>query len=369
MSTLIHGHATPAGTAAYAKQISTAEGHFREVRGLSLSSIGMGTYLGDPTDAADRDYTAAAAQAFALGCNVFDTAINYRLQRSERAIGAALARMPRETVFVSTKAGFLTPDGAMPASRQEYQEYFEKEYYARGVMDRVEVVGGMHCMAPGYLSDQLERSRKNLNLATIDLFYLHNPETQVPIVGAEEFSRRLRTAFALLESKVQNGVIRWYGAATWNGFRVAPTVRDSISLESMVAAAREAGGEGHHFRFVQLPHNLAMPEALASATQSIKGRTMPMLEAAAELGISVMASGSIMQGRLASGLPDSVLSVSPGLNDAQAALQFTRSTPGVATALVGMGSAAHVSDNLKLASVPPASIDQFRKLFATDEHV
>jgi aryl-alcohol dehydrogenase-like predicted oxidoreductase len=45
----------------------------------------------------------------------------------------------------------------------------------------------------------------------------------------------------------------------------------------------------------------------------------------------------------------------PGLStSAQRALQFARSTPGVTTALVGMGRREHVAENLDVARVEPA---------------
>ena len=56
--------------------------------------------------------------------------------------------------------------------------------------------GGMHSMQPDFLADQIDRSRANLGLETIDIFYLHNPETQLGFVNREEFERRIRLAFA-----------------------------------------------------------------------------------------------------------------------------------------------------------------------------
>ena len=57
--------------------------------------------------------------------------------------------------------------------------------------------------------------------------------------------------------------------------------------------------------------------------------------------------------------------VLPGLDtDAQRALQFVRSTPGVGTALVGMKSAAHVDEAARLAAVAPVPWSEFQKLFA-----
>jgi aryl-alcohol dehydrogenase-like predicted oxidoreductase len=49
--------------------------------------------------------------------------------------------------------------------------------------------------------------------------------------------------------------------------------------------------------------------------------------------------------------------------DGQRALQFVRSTPGVATALIGMKQVAHVNENLQTARIAPASWEQYSKLF------
>ena len=365
---LIPGHATPEGTAAYAQRFQNLAGdHFRPHQQLWLSSIGLGTYLGENDEDTDHAYTRAVERALELGSNVLDSAINYRFQRSERAIGAALRNLTsrgalrREEVLVCTKAGFLTPDGEPPPNPRKY---FEEEYISRGVLPVEEIAAGMHCMAPVYLTDQLERCRRNLDLETIDVFYMHNPETQRPEVGAQEFDRRLRAAFELLEKKVVEGKIRYYGTATWNGYRGAPQSRDHLSLETIAGLAREVAGEKHHFRFVQLPFNLQMPEAFTQPTQTFAGRSVSLLEAASELEITVVASASLMQAGLAGGLPPEIGQAFTGLEtDAQRAIQFTRSTPGIAVALVGMSQVAHVEENLRLAAQPPASQEQYMQLF------
>ncbi len=90
------GSATPQGTLRYAARFrgKSAAGHFREVpSGLVLSSIGIGTYLGEPDEATDDAYSGAVVAAVEGGFNVVDTAINYRFQRSERSIGAALKEL------------------------------------------------------------------------------------------------------------------------------------------------------------------------------------------------------------------------------------------------------------------------------------
>ena len=86
--------ATPEGTRRFAEsQPESRRSSYRTTTdGLTVSSVGLGTYLGDPNDSTDTAYQAAFSEAVKMGCNLIDCAINYRFQRSERAIGAWLAR-------------------------------------------------------------------------------------------------------------------------------------------------------------------------------------------------------------------------------------------------------------------------------------
>lgn len=359
--------ATPEGTQLYAGRFSAraAAGHFRMQQDFLLSSIGLGTYLGEPDDATDRAYTDAIVAAVEGGSNVLDTAINYRFQRSERAVGAALAELARrgfsrDEIVICTKGGFLTPDGDMPA---DVADYFQRTYVTPGLVRAEDVAAGCHVLAPRFLEDQIERSRKNLGVETIDVYYLHNPETQLAEFPPEEFEKRLHAAFEFLETAVTDGKIRFYGLATWNGFRNPESARDSLSLAKIDILARSLAGEGHHCRFVQLPYNLGMTEALTRANQSIDERMLPMIEAAHALGITLIASASLLQGQVARNLPRFVTETLGLENDAERALQFVRSTPGISTALVGMSRVEHVRANLRLVGIAPAPQDVFTKLF------
>jgi len=371
---MIPGFATAEGTSHYRSrfpQLAEADffRHSEHVPGVAelwLSSIGLGTYLGEPDDAADAGYTEAISLAAASGVNVLDSAINYRHQRSERNIGAALARLvatgdvARQEVFVSTKAGYLSFDGNLPA---DPRSYFVREYIENGIVDPKEVVGGMHCIAPDYLRDQIERSRKNLDLETIDLFYLHNPETQLSEVSPETFRARLKHAFAFLETCVKAGKLRFYGLATWNAFRVAEGSRDHISLAACAEIARETAGAANHFRFVQLPFNLAMPEAYVFANQNVAKKNVSLLAAAEHLGIAVVGSATLYQGRLSHSLPEFVTRTLGMNNDSENAIQFARSAPGLTSSLIGMGHPEHVAANLKPGLLPPAKTEDWVKLF------
>jgi aryl-alcohol dehydrogenase-like predicted oxidoreductase len=314
-----------------------------------ISSLGIGTYLGDTSAEADAAYCDAIQAALRGGINFIDTSLNYRNQRSEQAIGQAIIRLmqqpeelDRDEFVVCTKAGYLVRDALPEGLRSE------------------DIVGRMHSMAPGFLADQLERSRRNLGLETIDVFYLHNPETQFGFIDHDEFYRRVGRAFEFLESAVADSKIQFYGAATWEGFRKP----HALSLTRLEAVAREVAGPDHHFRFIQLPYNLAMPEACTSRHEARDGgQNASVLQTAEALGVTVVASASILQARLARELPDELGTALPGLRtDAQRAIQFSRSAPGITTSLVGMGRPEHVAENLGVADVTPLTSAEYNAL-------
>jgi aryl-alcohol dehydrogenase-like predicted oxidoreductase len=365
----VSGHATTAGTARYRDRFKdrAAMNHFRNQQQLWLSSIGIGTYLGNPDEATDAGYTGAVVRAVQLGANVIDSAANYRFQRSERSIGSAVKKLVEENSFareeflICTKGGYLPFDGAPP---QNVRVYLEETFVKPGIAGFEDFAGGSHCMTPAYLQHQLDQSLKNMDLDCVDVYYIHNPESQLGSVSEPEFYSRLGAAFELLEQKRTEGKIRMYGVATWNGFRVAPDSSGYLSVARMVQIAREAGGESHGFRFIQLPFNLAMHEALTLQNQTIEGDQMSAVEAAANLGVTAIASASMLQGRVARGLPDTVREPLGSLDtDAQTAIQFVRSSPGITTALVGMSRSEHVEENLQLTNVAPVSEGDFLKAF------
>jgi aryl-alcohol dehydrogenase-like predicted oxidoreductase len=307
--------ATRESTARYRERFQ--DRHFDEQHGLVLSSIGIGTYLGDADEATDLSYTRAIVRAVQLGINVIDTAANYRFQRSERSIGAALKTLThehgiaRDELVICTKGGYLPFDGAPP---RNVREYVNETFVKPGIASFEDIVAGSHCMTPSYLQSQLDQSLRNMGVECVDVYYIHNPESQLQYVPEQEFYARLKRAFAHLEENRRQGKLAHYGVATWNGFRVPPI----HSLSRMVEIAREVGGEQHGFHFIQLPFNVAMPEAAA------------VIDEAERLGITVVTSASLMQGRI----------------PPQTAIEFARANPGITTALIGMSRVEHVEENV-----------------------
>ena len=321
--------------------------------GATVSSVALGTYLGDSDDVTDALYYDTICAALTGGVNLIDTAINYRCQRSERVIGRALEQLTRDgtikrdEVVLCTKAGYVPLDGSPPTSREAYQSYLKAEYYDSGVLSPKDLVAGGHALAPSFIADQLRRSLANLRVPSVDYFYLHNPEQQIGVVPPEEFSGRIRAAFELLEERVKAGTIRAYGVATWTGLRVPAGSHGYLSLYELEAIAKDVGGKDHHFRVAQLTINLTMSEAVRISTQrDRKGRLVHVVDAAAELGIDLVASAPLLQGQLTANLPDQVREMFPGTTDAQRALAFTRSVPNVIAAAVGTRHRTHLEENL-----------------------
>ena len=361
--------ATDEGTAGYRNRFTgkVGENHFRYQQGLWMSSIGIGTYLGSHDDDTDDLYRQAVMHAVEMGTNVIDSAINYRFQRSERSIGIALKELEtngigRSEIVIASKGGFIPFDGRPP---KDVRGYFDETFIKPGIANVSDLVSGCHCMTPRYLLNQIDCSLQNLGVDCIDIYYVHNPEMQLGEMSYDDFSQRLEKAFEALEGAVTSGKIRMYGTATWNGYRVDMDGKDYLSLAEVEGIARRAGGDNHHFKVVQLPFNLGMPEALIKKNQMVDGETLTTLEAAEQIGVSVMCSASVLQGQLTKNLPERISDVFDGLsNDAQRSLQFVRSAPGVTVALVGMKQIAHVEENLQLAQTSPAPWEQFAKIFA-----
>ncbi|MCD4686744.1 MAG: aldo/keto reductase [Anaerolineae bacterium] len=365
------GWATPEATAAYIARIGdqVSPGHFRtDQRGLWLSSLGLGTYLGESDDATDTVYQAAVEHALALGCNHIDTAVNYRCQRSERAIGHALAtlvargELQREEVVIATKGGFVPFDGVRPPDPKKWTY---KNYIANGLVHPNEFVANyQHCLAPNFLDKMIATSRANLGVEAIDIYYLHNPETQRISNTHETFRRRMLDAFETLEAAVERGEIRAYGMATWTAFRSPPTAPDYLSLTEMMGLAFQVAGDDHHFAYLQLPYNLMMTEAFALTNQQVVEEFLSPIAAAHTLGLIVVTSATLKQGTLASPFMGDLSPYFPNLDtDAQRAIQFARSTPGVTSALIGMRAEAHVEENLAVAAHPPTEPDVIHSLF------
>jgi aryl-alcohol dehydrogenase-like predicted oxidoreductase len=362
---MISGYATSDGTSNFAKrQSNVAKNYFKSFAGLSLSSVGIGTYLGNPDDTTDKLVIESTKKSVKSGINVIDTAINYRAQKAERSVGKAISELvesgdvKRDEIFISSKNGYITNDGDV---NEEFWINIQNTLVKTGVIKSGDISSGYHCMTIPYLQDQLNRSLKNLGLDCIDLMYIHNAaEGQLQDVSKEEFMKNLKDVFEFYEKQRKNKVIRYYGMATWECFRVPKEHPQYLSLYDIVKISNEVGGADNGFKFIQLPYNMYLDQALTLKSQEIDASQYSILEAAIKLGIGVFASVPLMQAKL---LAPNVLPEFGGLTKpSHRAIQFVRSTPGIIAPLVGQKSQEHVQENLDILSTPVLSDSEFSEL-------
>jgi aryl-alcohol dehydrogenase-like predicted oxidoreductase len=368
----IAGHATQAGTSRFSEWAVGKKGvnreHFKEFLGLQLSSLGIGTYLGDVDAKTDRLVEDAVFQSVASGAvNVIDTAINYRLQRAERSVGRAVARVAgdqgieggREALFVCTKNGYLTSDGELSV---DFWSYIRNEFVKPGKLKSEEIAGEAHSMAVPFLKDQLKRSLTNLGLQCVDVLYLHNAaESWLGEIGYKRFIEKLWEVFTLYEEERKMGHILYYGMASWSCFRAKKEEEtEHLNLDDVVDVARAVGGEEHGFKFVQLPFNVAMNEALTLKNQRIADEPLTMFEASRRSGVGVFTSVPLSQARLLNHTRVPELERSKALS----LIQFARSAhPAVVAPLIGQKSPQHTEENIRIAMTPPLNESEFREMY------
>ncbi|MYB29635.1 MAG: aldo/keto reductase [Cenarchaeum sp. SB0663_bin_5] len=360
---MLRGYATMAGTQRFVQRHARHISNYVKFDDIYLSNVGMGMYLGDADDVTDKMVIQAVKDSVSAGVNVFDTAINYRSQKAERALGKALHSLDeddaisRDSVFVCTKGGYVTNDADV---QMDFWQYVKQQYADKGIIHENGISSQYHCMEISFLESQLCSSLKNLDVDCIDLLYLHNlMESQHQDVAREDIMRQLLSIMEWYETQRAEGRIRYYGLATWESFRVDSKDPNYLNLESILDMATKVGGKNHGLRFVQLPYNMYFDQALRTPTQTVQGNMVPFLQAAKTLNVGVFTSVPFMQGKL----------LSPGVlpdfgygKPSTRSLQFIRSTPGVLAPLAGHKSPDHVDENLEVMKLPPLDESEFDSL-------
>ena len=327
---------------------------------LKLSELGVGTYLGELDQRTSQGYREVIKTALQRGINVVDTAIVYRYMKSERDIGEVLREVPRDKVIVSTKGGYVPYD---VDSGIDPKDYFYENFVNTGIIKLEEMTPQGHYLSAKFIEWCLNKSLENMNTDYVDIYFLHNPEEQLNFFDRKTFNTKIRECFEYLEFEVKRGRVRYYGLATWGGFRVSPASRQYLNLSELLGIAEQVAGREHHFRFIQLPYNLGMPEAYTLKNQEVDGQRLSTLEACERLGVYTYISASIYQGRVIGRVPQELKQKLKVEKDVHASLQFVLSTPGVGTALVGMSKLEHLEENLQILSIPRLSETEFLSLF------
>ncbi|MGK0184163.1 MAG: hypothetical protein ACI9YB_003488, partial [Halioglobus sp.] len=255
---------------------------------LYTSKLGFGSYRIDDSPI----FHDALTLSIRKGCNLIDTSTNYTDGKSEKCVGEVLKELvakdeiKREEVIVVTKVGYVQGKNLSISEEREKRgsPFPEMVKYANDCW---------HCIHPEFLEEQLEHSLTRLQIETIDVLLLHNPEYF--LIDAEnrneskvqdrrkEFYKRLGKAFTFLEKKVAEGVIQNYGVSS-NTLKESSDSPGHSSLLNMIEVAREVAGKDNHFKVVQLPMNLIESEAFLKKNHNKR----KVLSVAKENNIAVM---------------------------------------------------------------------------------
>jgi D-threo-aldose 1-dehydrogenase len=298
----------------------------RNINGIAVSELGFGgASVGNlHRVTGDEEALGAIDAAWDGGVRYFDTAPHYGLGLSERRLGAGLAKRPRDEYMVSTKVGRLlvpNPGGKGTDSDFEVPDDVVRRWdFSRDGVRRS-------------LDDSLAR----MGLDRIDIVYVHDPDDFVDQAIAEAIP-------ALAELRDQ-GVIGAIGAGMnqWEAplRMVRETDVDVIMLAGRWTLLDRSGG--------------------------------PLLEAAAERGVSIVDAAPFNSGLLAQDRPPegALFNYAPappellarageladvcerdGVRLPVAALQFPLRSPQVKAVVCGMRTAEQVRSTLARMAAP-----------------
>ncbi|KAJ2989299.1 hypothetical protein HDV02_005051 [Globomyces sp. JEL0801] len=160
---------------------------------------------------------------------------------SEKTIGSAISNLieknaiSRSEIVVCSKAGFIF----------DSNESFPQMKFIKN--------NNYHCIHPEFLDAQLNQSLERLNLQTLDILLLNNPERLLQAndqsVTVDTLYQMIEKAFEYLESQVENGRIGGYGVAS-NSISI-PTALDHLSITKLFKSSKFS-----NFTTVQYPFNL-----------------------------------------------------------------------------------------------------------------
>jgi aryl-alcohol dehydrogenase-like predicted oxidoreductase len=154
--------------------------------GVKVSEVALGSWLTYGGATENETATQCIARAYDLGINFFDTANVYASGKAEEVVGRALAKYPRESYVLATKAFFPMGDGPND----------------RGLSRK-------------HLFEQCHQSLKRLGTDYIDLYQCHRYDNETP----------LEETLQALDDLARAGKILYAGVSEWSAEQIGNAVK------------------------------------------------------------------------------------------------------------------------------------------------
>ncbi|TCN22684.1 aldo/keto reductase family protein [Mesobacillus foraminis] len=165
--------------------------------GLKVSEISLGSWLTYGNSTERETAVKTIDKAYELGINSFDTANVYATGESEKIVGEALGKYPRESYVLATKV--FWPMGEGPNDRG---------------------------LSRKHVFEQLHASLKRLNQEYVDIYYCHRYDPETPI------DETLRT----IDDMLRQGKILYAGVSEWTAQQIQEALQtaDRYLLDRIV---------------------------------------------------------------------------------------------------------------------------------------
>ena len=325
-----------------------------------IKRLGIGLYLGDECDSVDKQMLNVINAAVSEGINTFDCAPCYRNSKSEKLIGAFMRNNPNENLFVSTKGGFIPFD--FSKGREQEEKYLQKLIHEQYIKEELLDRELFQTFDTAYLDYSLSESLKIIFPRTYyDVYYIHNPEYVLEKKGRDKYIEIMKEVLLWLKVKIDEGVIKSFGVSSWEGF-FNKNETHRLQLDELVQLSFNIG-IGHHFKYVQVPYNILETRALFSKSQNHKGIEKSLIRLAKELGISMVTSAPLAQGKINKiKFPNKLFSIFGPLTPAQMSMAFVLSTPGIECSLLGTSSVNHLNEIVEIIKKEKYGYEYFSKI-------
>ena len=324
-----------------------------------ISKLSIGLYQGADTDSIDNQLTDVIKKAIDLGVNHFDVAPNYRNTRSEKLLGALLQK--NNDIYISTKGGFIPFDFSNTNINEE--QYIQDLYISKGLFDKESFDSYyLQSFNTEYLEYELNKSFSRLNTNKIDLYYLHNPEYLLAMVGHLRYKEVILNVFKWLRVKIENNQIEDFGISTWDGF-FESEINKRLQLDDFISISIKCGIR-NNFKVIQFPFNILKTDAFTKATQYIDNKFISLIRATDKYSIKCFTSAPFGQGKINEIKFPAIINESfYGKNNFQKALSFCLSAPNINTIILGTSKLTHLEEAIETLHYDGHSETQFYNLF------